>query len=105
MAASVPAPTVELAGQLVLIAEDNEISSVVARALLTQRGLTAQVARNGRDAVEMAAAREYAAIFMDCNMPEIDGYEATRRIRAAEADRHVPIIAMTAQAMSGDRER
>jgi two-component system, sensor histidine kinase and response regulator len=106
-------PRVELAapaqrsdpGQPVLIVEDNEINLVVARALLGKRGLKVQVARNGREAVEMAKARDYAAIFMDCHMPELDGYEATRRIRAAEGDRRVPIIAMTALSMSGDRER
>src|SRR2546425_854598 len=80
-----------LGGQLVLIAEDNEINSVVARAALAKRGLKAQIAHDGREAVEMAAAREYAAIFMDCHMPELDGYEATRRIRAAEGERRVPI--------------
>jgi signal transduction histidine kinase/DNA-binding response OmpR family regulator/HPt (histidine-containing phosphotransfer) domain-containing protein len=95
----------ELGGQLVLVAEDNEINSVVARALLGKRGLKAQVAHNGREAVEMAAAGDYAAIFMDCHMPELDGYEATRRIRAAEGGHRVPIIAMTALSMPGDRER
>jgi signal transduction histidine kinase/CheY-like chemotaxis protein/HPt (histidine-containing phosphotransfer) domain-containing protein len=99
------AQLVDLRGQLVLIAEDNEINSVVARALLCKRGLKAHIAHNGREAVQMAAARDYAAIFMDCHMPEVDGHEATHRIRAAESDRRVPIIAMTALSMPGDRER
>jgi two-component system sensor histidine kinase/response regulator len=90
---------------LVLVAEDNEINDAVAKAMLGKQGLRAEIAHNGREAVEMALANDYAAILMDCQMPEIDGYEATRRIRAAERDRHVPIIAMTAHSMSGDRER
>jgi two-component system, sensor histidine kinase and response regulator len=92
-------------GPLVLIAEDNEINDAVATALLVKQGLRAVVAHNGREAVEMALANDYAAILMDCQMPEIDGYEATRRIREAEHDHHVPIIAMTAHSMTGDRER
>jgi two-component system, sensor histidine kinase and response regulator len=92
-------------GPLVLIAEDNEINYTVATALLVKQGLRTVVAHNGREAVEMALANDYAAILMDCQMPELDGYEATRRIRQAEHDHHVPIIAMTAHSMTGDRER
>jgi signal transduction histidine kinase/FixJ family two-component response regulator len=95
----------ELGGQLVLIVEDNEINSAVACALLAKRGLLVQTARDGLEAVEMAARHDYAAIFMDCHIPELDGLEATRLIRAAEGDRRVPIIAMTALSMPGDRER
>jgi CheY-like chemotaxis protein len=91
-------------GPLVLVAEDNEINRAVAKALLAKRGLRTEVAHNGLEAVQMAVAKDYAAILMDCQMPELDGYEATRRIRAAE-NGHVPIIAMTAHSMKGDRER
>jgi CheY-like chemotaxis protein/HPt (histidine-containing phosphotransfer) domain-containing protein len=89
----------------VLIAEDNPINRAVAEALLARRGLKSEIAHNGREALEMATARDYSAIFMDCHMPELDGYEATRKIRASETDRHVPIIALTALSMPGDRDR
>ncbi len=94
----------EPSGPLVLLAEDNKINRTVAKGLLGKYGLRTAVARNGREAVEMALANDYAAILMDCQMPELDGYEATRRIRAQER-RHVPIIAMTAHSLPGDRER
>ncbi|MGD1055825.1 MAG: response regulator [Solirubrobacteraceae bacterium] len=99
------APT-DADGPLVLIAEDNPINDQVATALLRKQGLRSVVAHNGREAVEMAlGSDDYAAILMDCQMPELDGYEATRRIRDAESGRHIPIIAMTAHSMTGDRER
>jgi len=92
-------------GPLVLLAEDNKINRTVATALLSKHGLRTDIAHNGREAAEMALAGDYAAILMDCQMPELDGYEATRRIRAQASGRHVPIIAMTAHSMPGDRER
>jgi two-component system sensor histidine kinase/response regulator len=92
-------------GPLVLLAEDNKINCIVATALLSKHGLRTDIAHNGREAAEMAFATNYAAILMDCQMPELDGYEATRRICAEESGRHVPIIAMTAHSMPGDRER
>jgi PAS domain S-box-containing protein len=92
-------------GLLVLIAEDNEINRTVVLALLAKLGLQAAVAHNGREAIEMAAGHDYDAILMDCLMPEVDGFQATRRIREDERARHVPIIAMTALSMPGDRER
>ena len=93
------------AEEWVLLAEDNEINRTVAGALLSRRGFRTEIAADGREAVAMASAREYAAILMDCQMPELDGYEATRRIRELEHGHHAPIIAMTAHAMPGDRER
>jgi len=64
------------------------------------------VAENGRLALEMSRGSRYAAVFMDCHMPELDGYETTAEIRRLEcAGSHVPIIAMTASAKKGDRER
>ena len=90
---------------LVLLAEDNEINRLVAKVLLDKLGLRMAVACDGREAIEMAAANAYDAILMDCMMPHVDGLQATREIRAAEGASHVPIIAMTALAMPGDRER
>jgi two-component system sensor histidine kinase/response regulator len=90
---------------LVLVAEDNEVNQMVAGTMLTQRGLQIEVAANGVEAVARCSSRCYAAIFMDCQMPELDGYDATRRIRAAGANTATPIIAMTAHSLSGGRER
>ena len=92
-------------GPLVLVAEDQEVLRAAAKARFAGRGIRTAFAHDGLEAVRMAGAGEYTAILMDCQMPGLDGYEATRRIRAAETDRHVPIVAMTAHAMVGDRER
>src|SRR6185295_10596779 len=74
--------------------------------LLERLGCSVDVAVNGAEAVEMSAASDYAAIFMDCQMPVLDGYEATARIREREGGgARVPIVAMTANTMEGDRER
>ena len=90
----------------VLVAEDHPINQVVAICLLEQRGLHVEVASDGREALAMHTRHPFDAIFMDCQMPELDGYQATRAIRQAEgAHRHTPIIAMTAHTMPGDRER
>jgi PAS domain S-box-containing protein len=99
-----PVPS-DAAGATVLIAEDNEINRVVARAMLAKQGRRTEIAHNGREAVEMALSGDYGAILMDCQMPELDGYQAARTIRAAEGSRRIPIIAMTAHSMPGDRER
>ncbi len=90
----------------VLVAEDNPVNQLVVRGMLEKRGFSVDIAENGRQAIEMHSAKAYAAIFMDCQMPEIDGYEATRTIRGNERDarRRLPIIAMTANTMTGDRE-
>ncbi len=91
--------------RLVLVAEDNEINRMVVIALLHKRGLRTDVAHNGREAIAMAGEHDYDAILMDCLMPEIDGFQATRQIRENEGARHVPVVAMTALSMPGDRER
>jgi CheY-like chemotaxis protein/HPt (histidine-containing phosphotransfer) domain-containing protein len=93
-------------GRSLLVAEDNEVNQRIAVALLTKRGFRVDLAANGREAVEMALQGDYEAILMDCQMPELDGYQATAEIRRREAsERHVPIVAMTANTMAGDRER
>jgi CheY-like chemotaxis protein len=93
----------------VLVAEDNAINRLVVEGMLAARGIAVDVAENGREAIDMLAEGAYDAIFMDCQMPELDGYAATAAIRTAERKRpdgpRMPIIAMTAHAMAGDRER
>jgi CheY-like chemotaxis protein len=89
-----------------LLVEDNPVNQRVAQAVLGKLGYQSELAVNGAEAVTAAAARSYDLILMDCQMPVMDGFEATRRIREAQAGaRRVPILAMTANAMQGDRER
>jgi len=90
----------------VLVVEDNAANLKVTVRMVERLGYRADVAANGAEAVNILQKVQYDAVLMDCQMPEMDGYEATRLIRAAEAaGRHVPIIAMTAAALAGDRER
>ncbi len=90
----------------VLLAEDNPVNQMVARALLERAGCIVQLAANGEEAVSMSAEGGFDIIFMDCQMPVLDGYAATAAIRRREGDaQRTPVIAMTANAMPGDRER
>jgi two-component system sensor histidine kinase/response regulator len=104
-----PAPSVQAGGGLrILLAEDNLINRALARSILEKRGNTLIHAGNGREAVEAAARERFDLILMDVQMPEMNGLEATRLIRAAErptGGRRVPIVALTAHAMAEDRER
>lgn len=90
----------------VLVAEDNSVNQLVAMEMLKRLGCRVDVVGNGREALEAAGRLSYDLIFLDCYMPELDGFDACRAIRAREATgQHVPIIAMTASALKGDQER
>ncbi|HVR40562.1 MAG TPA: response regulator, partial [Thermoanaerobaculia bacterium] len=89
----------------VLLVEDNEINREVARELLRLAGLQVAEAHNGYQALDKLAAETFDAVLMDVQMPELDGVETVKRIRAQEKLRELPVIAMTAHAMLGDRER
>ncbi len=102
---------------LILVVEDNAVNQKLAVRLLDKMGYRADVVANGLEALDALASIPYAAVLMDCQMPEMDGFEATRALRQREASQHqngetkhsalphVPVIAMTANAMEGDRER
>jgi CheY-like chemotaxis protein len=93
-------------GLRVLVAEDNVVNQKVMVMMLTRAGARAEIAENGRIAVERHRASPYDMILMDCQMPELDGYEATARIRSLPGSASlVPIIGVTANAFAEDRER
>ena len=94
---------ISLAGLRVLLVEDNPVNQKVAVRLLDRLGVEVEVASNGREGVEAVTARDFDIVLMDCQMPVMDGYEATREIRARGY--RLPIVALTANAMKGDAER
>ena len=94
----------EFAGVLILLAEDNEANQMVATGLLGRLGIILDIAPNGREALRMVGEKPYQAVLMDIQMPEMDGFEATRNIRANPVFDKLPIIAMTANAMRSDIE-
>ena len=102
--APVPDKPLRLNGRI-LLAEDNEINRQVARELLENLGLTIDMAVNGREAVERLEQESFDLVFMDIQMPEMDGYQASQAIRRRPGLQDLPIVAMTAHAMKGDKER
>jgi len=89
----------------VLLVEDNEMNRDMLSRRLVRKGYEVVMALDGRQAVEMAAAENPDVILMDMSLPIIDGWEATRQVKAAPATRTIPVIALTAHAMAGDREK
>ncbi|MES2582241.1 MAG: ATP-binding protein [Pseudomonadota bacterium] len=98
-------PPAHLRGARVLLVDDNEINQELASDILTAAGVLVELASNGAEAVAMVLQHPYDAVLMDWQMPVMDGFEATRRIRAEPRFADLPILAMTANAMSGDRGR
>ncbi len=101
-------PTAEGIKKLrILLAEDNKVNQKVASTMLTKRGHLVTIAENGKQALDILSRELFDLVLMDIQMPEMDGYEATRVIRQQEktAGAHIPIIAMTAHALKGDREK
>ncbi|MBU3914589.1 response regulator [bacterium] len=94
-----------LKGTRILLAEDNLTNQEIAVAVLEGAGIVVEIANNGKEAVDMVYRKEYDAVLMDMQMPEMDGYEATKEIRKDPRFASLPIIAMTAHAMKGDEEK
>ena len=92
-------------GIRVLLAEDNEINQQVAQEILQSEGCLVDIASNGQEAVDMTLQKEYDVVLMDVQMPVLDGYGATAKIRRDQRTARLPIIAMTANAMAGDRDK
>ncbi len=92
-------------GKRVLLVEDNEVNRELAEEMLVNFGLQVESACNGQEAIDLVRSNDYDLVLMDCHMPVMDGYEATRRIRSDLNKTDLPVVAMTANAMAGDRER
>ena len=89
----------------ILVAEDNRVNQAVVSRMLERAGHTVAIAADGQQAVEMHSSGSFDLILMDIHMPVLDGFEATARIREADRGTYTPVIALTANAMNGDRER
>jgi CheY-like chemotaxis protein len=89
----------------ILLVEDNEMNRDMLSRRLARKGYEVSIAVDGRQGVEMAQSATPDLILMDMSLPVLDGWEATRQLKNADATRHIPVIALTAHAMSGDRER
>jgi CheY-like chemotaxis protein len=89
----------------ILYVEDNDDNIYMLENRLKRGGFTVMIARDGAQGVAMAGAEQPDLILMDLSLPVLDGWEATRRIKAAPETRHIPVIALTANAMAGDKEK
>src|SRR5688572_29087022 len=89
----------------ILLVEDNEMNRDMLSRRLERKGYHVVLAVDGQSGVEMAHAQSPDLVLMDMSLPVLDGWEATRRLKAAPATQHIPIIALTAHAMAGDRDR
>jgi two-component system, cell cycle response regulator DivK len=94
-----------MAGERVLIVEDNEKNMKLFRDVLSAKGYATLEATSGEEAVELALEQPPELVLMDIRLPDIDGVEALRRLRSDERTSSIPVLALTAQAMQGDRER
>ncbi len=98
--------TIEARPARILLAEDDKVNSMIALAFLRHAGHEVDVARDGQEAVEACRRSSYDLVLMDCQMPNLDGFEATREIRRREGEgRHLPVVALTASSLAGDREK
>ena len=100
-----PAISLEQGRARILLVEDNPVNQLVAKGMLAKLGCQVQLATQGAEALELLEQNEFDLVLMDCNMPVMDGYEASRRIRQSGRWPHLPIIALTANAMPEERER
>ncbi|NBB06998.1 hybrid sensor histidine kinase/response regulator [Pseudomonas monteilii] len=100
-----PAISLEQGRARILLVEDNPVNQLVAKGMLAKLGCQVQLATQGAEALELLEQDEFDLILMDCNMPVMDGYEASRRIRQSGRWPHLPIVALTANAMPEERER
>ncbi len=95
----------KLRGAKILLVEDNEINQELALELLTSNGLKVETANDGQEALDALAINDFDGVLMDCQMPVMDGYHATGKIREQERFKKLPVLAMTANAMAGDRDK
>ncbi|MBT3234333.1 MAG: response regulator [Bdellovibrionales bacterium] len=96
---------IDLKGTQILVVEDNEINMEVIVEVLTSKGIVVQSATNGQEALDLLANETFDLVLMDCQMPVMDGYEATKQIRSQKSLQGLPIIALTASTMKGDKEK
>jgi CheY-like chemotaxis protein len=89
----------------ILLVEDNEMNRDMLSRRLERKGHEVAIAVNGREGIEMARAGEYDLVLMDMSLPEVDGWEATRQLRAEPETERIPVIALTSHVMLGDREK